>query len=79
MKLQFEPYVLKPFNDFYVFPSKDKSADLECLIMDYHQQLVERQRYNQQLIADAMRDHHQSIADLQHDFYTLMEEELDAT
>lgn len=74
MKLKFEPYVLEPFNDFYVFPTKKELTKLECLAIDYRQRLAERQRYNQQLIANAMRDHHQAIADLQRDFYSRMEE-----
>ena len=78
MKLKFDPYVLEPFNDFYVFPHeqhiaeeqyrqllyRDYQSDLVDIQHNYAQLLRNSQRRNQEMIADAHRAFAENMKDI---------------
>jgi hypothetical protein len=69
MKLQFEPYVLEPFDDFYKFPHEQKEEQARNLIhRDYQMDLARLRQDHAMQLADRQRWHQQEIAEL-HNYF----------
>jgi hypothetical protein len=68
MKLQFEPYVLEPFDDFYKFPHEQMDRDEHLTYRDYQTQLADLQYDYVQRLRDWQREQHDRLMEL-HKYY----------
>ena len=70
MQIRFEPYVLQKFDDWYQFPSKDRSSNKDLICQDFQLDMACLQRSHQQSLQDIQQRHQEMMAEMK---YELME------